>query len=116
MIVNRSHVYTLSRGLSLANEDSRTSADNCPVDDCWHWMQCGDSACLECTFIPEQSSEISTQNLGVPMELYKAIMVVIYSKVYTFVSKGLSLANSFLKKKLRSKVVKVWPNYGYIAT
>lgn len=31
-----------------AGEDCRTSADNCSVEDCWHWMQCGDSACDKC--------------------------------------------------------------------
>ena len=32
-----------------AIEDRRTSADGCPVIDCWHWVQCGDNACTLCT-------------------------------------------------------------------
>jgi hypothetical protein len=30
-------------------EDRRTCANNCSVGDCWHWVQCGDNACMECT-------------------------------------------------------------------
>ena len=30
-------------------EDTRTSADNCPIEECWHWLQCGDPACDTCT-------------------------------------------------------------------
>jgi len=29
-------------------EDLRTSADDCDVEDCWHWVQCGDRACKDC--------------------------------------------------------------------
>lgn len=35
-------------GAAPPGEDLRTSADNCSIEDCWHWVQCGDSACDKC--------------------------------------------------------------------
>jgi hypothetical protein len=44
-------------------EDPRASADGCKRETCWHWMQCGDSACDRCDLSKDLEDGKDANNL-----------------------------------------------------